>query len=283
MPAPNGKMKKWRKTLYEDNGYPDNYTPPEYFLAAIERNKNLRVYSLWECFSGAAGVGQELSVVIIFWCCYKFLKTDLLQPEVLLVTMLGLLVGGFLLFVSLVRKVNLLEVLTGLKTTFLFTVIGFALSPVLYKLTDTISTDTIHSMAMASFFLHLLTSDYGLSAPTVSWQISLNAAVFSSVCLASRFDHHLSAFSLLSLSVFCFLILPLSRTVLPSPLVSSLILGPVSLLLLSFISTPQLCLALLSLAAVQMVCPLMFHKLQADKQTIHGPWDEATPFAATGN
>jgi hypothetical protein len=111
------------------------------------------------------------------------------------------------IFISLVRKVNLLEVLTGLKTTFLFTMIGFALSPVLYKLTDTISTDTIHSMAMASFFLHLLTSDYGLSAPTVSWQISLNAAVFSSVRLASRFDHHLSAFSLLSLSVFCFLIL----------------------------------------------------------------------------
>ena len=99
MPGHNGKMKKWRKTLYEDSGYPDNYTPPEYFLAAIERNKNLRAYSLWECFSGAAGVGQELSVVIIFWCCYKFLKTDLLQPEVLLVTMLGLLVGGFLLFV----------------------------------------------------------------------------------------------------------------------------------------------------------------------------------------
>ena len=94
----NGKVKKWRKTLYEDNGYPDNYTPPESFLAAIEKNKNLRVYSLWECFSGAAEVGKELSVVIIFWCCYKFLKTDLLLPETLLVIMLCLVVVGYLLF-----------------------------------------------------------------------------------------------------------------------------------------------------------------------------------------
>jgi len=277
----NGKVKKWRKTLYEDNGYPDNYTPPESFLAVIEKNKNLRVYSLWECFSGAAEVGKELSVVIIFWCCYKFLKTDLLLPETLLVIMLCLVMVGYLLFTSLVRNVNLTGLLAGIKTTFLFTIIGFALSPVLYKLTDTISTDTIHTMAMSSLFLHLLTADYGLSAPIVSWQISVNAAVFSSVCLASRFDHHLSAFSLLCLSVFSFLLVPLSRPILPSPVLSSLMLGSVSLSLLSCISIPQLCLSLLSLATVQIACPIMFHKLQEDKQTIHGPWDEATPFAVT--
>ena len=92
-------MRKWKKTLYEDSGYPDNYTPPEYFLAAIEKNKDLRLYSLWECFSGAVEVGQELSVVTIFCCCYSFLKTDLLQPETLLLTLLGLLAGaGFLFF-----------------------------------------------------------------------------------------------------------------------------------------------------------------------------------------
>jgi len=273
----NGKVKAWRKTLYEDHGYPDNFTPTECFLAAIEKNKDLRVYTLSECFSGAAEVGKELSVVIIFWCCYKFLKTDLLQPQSLLGTMLGLLLVGCLLFI---RKVNLTGVLSAIRTTFLFTIIGFALSPVLYKLTDTISTDTIHTMALSSLLLHLLTSDYGLSAPPVSWQISLNAAVFSTVCLASRFDHHLSAFSLLCLSVICFLLVPLSRPVLPvSPMLSSILLGSTALSLLSCISTPQLCLALTFLATVQIACPVMFHMLQADKQTIHGPWDEAQPFA----
>jgi len=276
----NGKVKAWRKTLYEDHGYPDNYTPPEYFLAAIEKNKNLRVYSLSECFSGAAEVGQELSVVIIFWSCYKFLKTDILQPQVLLGMMLGLLVLGC---VFCGRKATVSGVLAGIKTTCFFTIIGFALSPVLYKLTDTISTDTIHSMALTSLLLHLLTSDYGLSAPPVSWQISLNAAVFSAVCLASRFDHHLSAFSLLCLSVFCFLLIPLSRQILPlSPLLTSLMLGSIALSLLLFLSIPQFCLAMLALVTVQLVCPLLFHKLQSDKQTIHGPWDEAQPMGRSG-
>merc|ERR1719471_2295205 len=76
----------------------------------------------------------------------------------------------------------------AIKTSTLFIVTGYALSPVLYTLTDTISTDSIHSMAASSFLLHLLTADYGISAPVVSWQLSLNAAVFSSVCLASRFQ-----------------------------------------------------------------------------------------------
>jgi len=276
----NGKVKAWRKTLYEDHGYPDNYTPPEYFLAAIEKNKNLRVYSMSECFSGAAEVGQELSLVIIFWSCYKFLKTDLMQPQALLGIMLGLLVLGC---VGCGRKATLCGVFSGIRTTCFFTIIGFALSPVLYKLTDTISTDTIHSMALSSLLLHLLTSDYGMSAPPVSWQISLNGAVFSSVCLASRFNHHLSAFSLLCLSVFCFLLIPLSRPVLlVSPLRSSFMLGSTALSLLFFISIPQLCLAMISLATVQLACPVFFHKLQSDKQTIHGPWDEAQPVGRSG-
>jgi len=46
----NGRTKQWRKVLYENGGYPDNYTPPESFLAAIERNKNLRLYTKRECF-----------------------------------------------------------------------------------------------------------------------------------------------------------------------------------------------------------------------------------------
>ena len=134
-------------------------------------------------------------------------------------------------------------------------------------------------MAMISFLLHLLTAEYGLSAPVVSWQISLNAAVFSTVCLASRFDYHLSAFSLISFSVFCFFLFPILCHNLASPLLPSIILGFFSLLLLFTVSRPQACLAVLAFVALQLGCPVVFFKLQASKQTIHGPWDEATPFS----
>ena len=45
-------------------GFPDNYTPTESFLAAIEKNKDLRLYSLQECLQGAAKVGKEVGRVV---------------------------------------------------------------------------------------------------------------------------------------------------------------------------------------------------------------------------
>ena len=45
---------------------------------------------------------------------------------------------------------------------------GYAVSPVLYKLTDSISTDTIHLMSAGGLILHLFTVDYGIPGPIVS-------------------------------------------------------------------------------------------------------------------
>ena len=154
---------------------------------------------------------------------------------------------------------------------------GYALSPVLHNLTESVSTDSIHTMAATSFLVHLVTSDYGVAAPVVSWQLSLNAAVLSSVCLASRLDSHTAAFSLLSLSVAIFLLLPLARPLITSSLYWSVLTSTLCLALLSTISTSHACLTFLLLLTVQLFCPLLFHHFQVDKLTIHGPWDEAVP------
>ena len=120
----------------------------------------------------------------------------------------------------------------------LFIATGYTQSPVLYTLTDTISTESIHLM------LHLLMADYGISAPVVSWQLSLNATVFSSVCLASRFQDHESAFALLSISVFCFLLITIARPHLMfSSLAWSVLTFTTCLLLQSIISRSHTILA----------------------------------------
>jgi len=271
----NGTVKKWRKILYEDDqGYPDNFTPTESFLAAIEKNKNLRLYSLEECLLGAAEVGKEVSSVFVFWSCYQFLLAHKVSPLTLLATM-----ATGCVTLGITSRVMLLgHLVPCLRTGLLFSVIGFALSPVLYKLTDSISTDTIHSMAGAGLTLHLLTQDYGLSAPLVSSSISLNSAVFSAVCLASRFDSHLSAFCLLCLCVTVFLLLPQARPLLPPAPLTSVVHAVCALSMLR-LSTPSSislpCLALVLLTILQLLCPLLFYKLQSAKATIHGPWDEA--------
>merc|ERR1711892_799740 len=137
----NGKVKRWRKILYEENGFPDNYTPKESFLAAIERNKNIQLYTKWECFCGAAVVGKEVSLVIIFWCCYCSLLSQQIEAKTLL-----LIMSSLLLFWQ-ITTMKLREIMSALKTTLQFSTIGFALSPVLYNLTSSISTDTIHTTA----------------------------------------------------------------------------------------------------------------------------------------
>jgi hypothetical protein len=64
----------WTKKLYERSGLPDNYTPKESFLAAIERNKDLRLYSRRECLQGASLLGREVSLLITFWSLYLYLR-----------------------------------------------------------------------------------------------------------------------------------------------------------------------------------------------------------------
>ena len=76
----NGKVKKWRKVLYDNAGFPDNFTPEEAFLAARRYNENLVTYSLQSCLSGGAEVATQLSLVIIFWSFYKFIKSGSLSP-----------------------------------------------------------------------------------------------------------------------------------------------------------------------------------------------------------
>lgn len=274
----NGKVRKWRKVLYDNAGFPDNYTPEEAFLAARRYNENLVTYSLGSCLSGGAEVATQLSLVIIFWSCYKFIKLGSVSPASLTLCVMSVSVLGYLCIIVMRSQNTLASLMAGLKTSFLFTVTGYSLSPVLHTLTDSISTDSLHTMAASSFLLHLLTSDYGLPAPVVSWQISINAAVFSSVCLASRFTDHLSAFSLMCVSVFCFLLLPLARShILSSSLTWSLMTSLTSIVLLSSISMTHGLLAGLALLTLQILCPVLFYRLQSDKLTIHGPWDEATP------
>ena len=274
------KERPWRKVLYDNAGYPDNFTPPEYFLAARTYNQNLVVYTRGQCLAGAARVATQISDVIIFWCCYNYIKSGDIQPLTVLMLTLSLSLLGFLVTVLVVGPSirQTAWAWQALKTTFLFVMTGYASSPVLHNLTESVSTDSVHTMAASSFLLHLVSSDYGAgAAPLVSWQLSLNAAVLSSVCLASRLDSHTAAFSLLSLSVLIFLLLPLARPLLSSSIPWSLLSCSFCLALLSTLSTTHTCLALALLLAVQFLCPLLFYRVQSSKLTIHGPWDEAVP------
>lgn len=324
----SGGRRKWRKVLYDrDPNVPDNYAPREFFLAAIERNKNLHKYSFGACVKGSAQVSLQVFAVLLLALSYLALAEKECSAfgntcrHFLLLTIIGSCFIGYLFiflsntgsFQALVsankRKISTLKnpkkliwcgsvhptesepshslliwswYKAGFKQATIFITFGLALSPVLYKLTDTISTDTIYTMTTLVLLIHLIFHDYGLRSSFVSHPLSLNAGLFAAVCLASRLPTSFDAFVLLSASVLTFVLFPIFRRTqiigLVPNVVSSICLC--SLTIISSVSLSSCAFGLyaaVALIVIVLLCPALFIHWQNHKDTIHGPWDEAVP------
>jgi len=278
--------KQWRKVLFERGSFPDNYTPDKCFLAAIRRNKNLHNYSFHQCVLGASQVALQVCVVTLFSLVYISLDNEGISNHlVLLLSAISAILGYVSMrlrdFFAKAWKVSLASIKEDFKHVSLFLFFSFSFSPVLYKLTDTIATDTVHTTAGMMLFVHLLFHNYGLEkAAVVSNALSLNAAIFASICLASRLASSYDAFVILSVSVVAFVLFPMFRLRLDGNFsVAIAVMSTVGLVVLTSIAhslTAAICL-LLTLLFVMVVSPALYVHWQIKKNTIHGPWDEAVP------
>ena len=267
----------WRRNLYEKTGLPDNFAPDNSFLAAIQRNKNVRRWSFAECLIASSHVTLQICAALNFIYCYIHLGAgDLAWSQVLMVSAF-LAIFGFLTPPD--HEVTAKVVVKHLT---IFLSFGLGLSPVLSKLTDTISTDTIHTTAAFMLLLHLFFHNYNseASAAYSSTALSLNAALFSAVCLASRLNSSQDGFALLTLSVIAFALFPIWRMKIPGamsiPTAFSASLAAGALGTMS-VSVWHGLAVWATLAAVMLVAPGLFVRWQNYKDTIHGPWDEAVP------
>ena len=130
-------------------------------------------------------------------------------------------------------------------------------------------------------FVHLIFHNYGLErAAVVSNALSLNAALFASVCLASRLASSYDAFVLLSFSVVAFVLFPIFRLKLQGPILRTAafmgMLISVGLTVWMYTAAAGV-LAAIAFTFVMAVSPKLFVHWQNHKETIHGPWDEAVP------
>lgn len=229
---------------------------------------------------------MQVCVVILFALVYISLDNGAIGNHLVLglsatFAMLGYVCIKLRDFPNQNWKTSLTKLWKDLKHVSLFLFFSFSFSPVLYKLTDTIATDTVHTTAGLMLFVHLMFHNYGLEkSAVVSNALSLNAAIFASVCLASRLASSYDAFVILSVSVVAFVLFPIFRLRLEGK--ASLIfatistVGVVFLTLVAYTLTAALC-ASLTLIFVMAVSPTLFVRWQNHKHTIHGPWDEAIP------
>lgn len=263
--------KPWKKNLYENTCYPDNYTDHT-FLEELRKNINIQNVSFWNVFIGAGRVTQEFSMTIAFVLIFFHLYNDWIRAEsiFIILNIFGMLCYLFIRLQSSSIKSAFVE---DIKTVTVFLVFGYLSSPILHNLTDSISTDTIYIAASFAFGLHMMFYDYGISAAIVSSAISLNAAMFASICLASRLSSPYQAFVLLTLSVECFALC----SVLFSKLnrhICVLLIG-ITVLVMSSISSTLTIIYLSALCFINVLCPILYYKWQCHKNNIYGPWDEA--------
>lgn len=261
-------MVKFEKVLYRPQPYPDNYTDRKLFLNSLERNSDLTTYRLSECVFQGQFPLQQLS------CTISFLILHLINiriTDVVLYAMALVTIASYLYLTGLTFH--------QLKTALLFSGFLFALSPIIQTLTSSISNDTIYAMVAICFLTNLALHDYTSSADSMSKCVSLNAAIFAAVCLASRHDNTNSVLATIILGIFIYGVLPpiVRREEERGWLVSGVTLLTTSLsLYLTYSYYPLMTVSLLvSIASCLLIVPALFIRLQKQKDNIYGPWDEA--------
>lgn len=264
-----------RKVLYENKVYADNYTDEDTFLSGLQKNIGFQELSLLYAIKGATLLVQQLCTVIMFIVFYIYLYNEWADPQKLFCCSSSITVIGYIIYKVRFSTESANKLGNDLRTVLIFTVFGHLFSPVLYTLTDTISTDTIYTMTFLMIVVHLIFFNYGISAAIVSNNLSINAAVFASVCLASRLSSAYHAFVLLSIAIKCFVLFPLLKTKLKDSwlFTGTLVLLATSALML--VSPFITVLFTLSLMFITIVCPVMYVRHQKYKENIYGPWDEA--------
>ncbi|KAL1130566.1 hypothetical protein AAG570_011812 [Ranatra chinensis] len=267
--AGSEQRKPWRKVLYANEDYPDNYTDAS-FLEELKKNVNERRVSLTTAIAGAALVSQQLCLIITFCLGYVLLHLAVVGPTAFLGTCCLLGACGYALYTP-----PLIKLPSHARSVIIFFALGYLLSPVLKTLTESVSTDTIYATTVFTMAVHLVFFDYGVKAFIVSSSLSINASVFGSLCLASRLATPYHAFVLLAWAVHCFVLCPVLLAKLGHPpLITVIIIIICTFMLYQF--SPSLVLLFISAVVfINFICPYLFVRWHTYKDNIYGPWDEA--------
>lgn len=267
------KREPWKKTLYGNYGYPDNYTDRT-FLQDLQTNKNVKIFTLAEAVSGAARLNTQITCVTMFLIVFQNMSIRSISAISVLALAAVTTLIGYIVYVWRRHRLFGGESFEDSKTVFCVLIFGYLMSPMLHTLTNSVSTDTIFTMTFFVLIVHVIFFDYGLPAFIVSKTISLNAAIFGSICLASRLATSTDAFALLVVASAFFALLPILVRELWTPALLLPIVAICSYFLF-WTSGTALCIYLLLVVFINGLCPYIFVFQQKYKNNIHGPWDEA--------
>jgi phosphatidylinositol glycan class C protein len=351
LPAPAHVGGPWKKVLYEKQGFEDNYTDRDTFLAELKKNVNVQEYSYALVMADSLVVTQQLSVVTLFVAVFMHTLNGTLDGNAIgLLDILTATIGYFIWALCQSTGTGLVSGKNPLLSiSSVFKLIGYGIglyviSPVLAALTDPISDDTIASMSIILLLVHLSFQDYGYlnpepvraipeiktskllnsadarksaspsqketngnhatsarsrtgsagevvpfsnvpASPLYHAPVSLNAAIFASLLMASRLQTHSHAFVVIAFAVEVFALFPIMAHHLKArswtvALMLDLVLQVSAVMLLWPLSRTVTYVYICTILFTTFVSPFCLQWIQRYKNEIHGPWDEAVPARA---
>lgn len=312
---PGAEVLRWEKVLYKKQPFADNHVDGT-FLEHLVTNANVVERSYWVMVRNTANVTQEILVVMIFCIVFKFTHDVVGAPPTAIVEKGGVIVahtddtqrcdsngqheiqdqwltvliildaatlilGYALQLVLWPSHFTLHNVGQAIKNLTLFVVILLVISPVLRTLTKSFSDDTIYALTIWLFGVHLVFYDY--TFVEIFWfygTLSLNAAIFASVLLASRLTSDSHSFAIVTFAIALFGVFPIFRHAvhLYSPLFHLGLTGLMFLVVWKMLASIAPFLVILFVATMGMItfaAPGLFIRLQTLKREITGPWDIA--------
>jgi len=258
----------FEKVLYRPQPFPDNYTDHNLFLKSLIKNKNLHIYSFRDCCNRAQLPLQQICGTLIFILLH-YTSFSLSEPLLYLIAIITAL--GYILLNGVKNE--------SVRTVFLFGGFIFGLAPIIQTLTSSISDDTVYAMAIIGLSVNFIFHNYDTArVEHMSECVSLNAAIFSAVCLASRADLPKDVLGTILMAVLIYGLMPTIRKkmfeVSIFPLYTLVLVSATFSVI--WVLAPFMLLPFLYVIVVSMVVvPALFVMLQKRKDNIYGPWDEA--------
>eukprot|EP00474_Spongospora_subterranea_P001691 CRZ02149.1 hypothetical protein [Spongospora subterranea] len=281
-----GQPKKpWRRILYERQDYPDNFVD-DTFLSLLITNANVQNPTFGSLVFDSLAITQEISIAGIFLSVFWTVLRRTFSADFLVALDVFLILFGSALKIALdsnfdARSINIGDGFGKLLDLFKFLGILLGLSPVLMTLTSAYSDDTIWALNLVLCTTHVFLHDYTFTpirTTAFAGTISLNAAIFASILLASRLkvSGDVFAFVLFAFLVFAgfpFLSSSIRRYSSRLHLAVTLLLQGLVLILLSFISLAACVAMMCCFLFITLVCPFWLKWIKRYKNEIQGPWD----------
>jgi len=282
----------WERALWKRNAHPDNYVPQS-FLSSLSKNPNFKPYTYWYLVLASCSINQHLATIFLFLVVFILLKECYLDGRVLVWISIGSFITGYIIWEVLHCYIKSwlsrsTDRTKAAKSSILVFLALLSLSPVLRTLTAATSSDSIWALSASLLILNALLADYtALKSENhhrerLTSVLSMNAAISSSVVLASRLSDDLSVFALMLFSVQLFALFPMLRRRLQSgpkavQVAMTVALCSTSVLSALSISSTATYIFVSTYVFVAFIAPGVLVWAQRFKNEIRGTWDPAVP------